>query len=217
MRDRIFYGGWVLTLLATFAAIYGDKVTSEQIWLTLFLLFCAACTFLLLRNPTFPKRDAGLATSWMGSLLIAVAMIVYVYYFNPTFQALSNQSSPTDTSLKSMDNMLIAGFFLGGCLNAALAYWVEFGYGFVLMSALGVILFPDKSERIERDIQKYPPRWGWLVVIMALIPSWFFGFTFIQSNRDFDREINRDRIEAKLMIQKVHKNRSGCKHPKSAC
>jgi hypothetical protein len=217
MKTQIFYGGWILTLLATLAAIYGDKVTSEKLVIALFFIFCAVCTFLLLRNPTFPKREAGLATSWMGPLLLAISMIVYVYYFNRTFQTLSNQTSPTEASLKSMDNMLITGIFLGGCLNAALAYWVEFGHGFVLISALGVILFPDKSERIERDIQKYPPRWGWLVVIMALIPSWFFGFTFIQSNKDFDREINHDRIEAKLMIQKVHKNRSGCKRPKSAC
>lgn len=217
MKTQIFYGGWILTVLATFVVICVNK--EANIWPG--TVFCvglfALSTYCLLRNVDFPHREIGLAISWIGPLLLAVGNIVYLCYLNPAFQYFANVTLPTSATNAAMQKLLLWMLFFNGCVETAFMAWVTLGYGEISLIALFATIFPKSSQKRTstwNDIHNFKPyknRWLWGFLIIYFLLKMFIvvstGWMFWQSDQDMQQDMQR--IE-----QDIQQNRILHHHPK---
>jgi hypothetical protein len=189
MKTRIFYGGWVLTLLATFAVVCINK--EANIWPG--TVFCvglfALSTYCLSRNIDFPYRSEALANSWIGPFLLATSEIVFSFYSHRLLQHASSPSiPPLATSILELKHTMLALIllaFFSACVEALFVAWLFFRYGIIQIMALiaEIPVIGKRRQNWTKSIGKLPPHWGWIFVIviflLRLLPAIFIAWVFL--------------------------------------
>lgn len=161
----------------------------------LFIALCTIATILLWRKPTFPNRSAGLATSWLGPLLIAL-WSMFLAILNPLQESASTQVDPSRASIILAFNALILFCFLKGCIGALVMVWLFRGYGLIPWCALTAVAWPHRlhigrlktessAKRMEAAAQKYPQPLWWLPALCFLLMGWLQGIFIAWAVRGF--------------------------------
>lgn len=167
MKIRIFYGGWILTLLATIAVVCVNKEANFWPGTVLCVGFFALSTYVLLRNKDFPFRSEALANSWIGPLIIATSEIVFSFYSHRLQTITNTEYIPSLTasilSLKQTTILSVFLIFFSACVKALFFAWIFFRYGIIHLLALiaEIPVIGNRQQRTSKDINRVGRGLSW--------------------------------------------------------
>lgn len=182
MKTRFFYGGWILTLVATFILVCVNKEANLWPGTVLCVGIFALSSYCLLRNTNFPYRSEALANSWIGPLFLATSEIIFSFNFHRLLPTTTTEVIPSLTaitsSLKQTTLLLVVLIFFGACVKTLLFVWLFFGYGLLhIMALIAEIPVIGKRQDWTKSIKRYQTRWAWIFVIviflLSLLPAIF--------------------------------------------
>lgn len=173
---RLFWSGWALTGVCTLLCLPARAYALSNALIVLFAL----STALLWHRPTFPHRAAGLATSWMGPLLVAVWNLSWLYLQKPVSFP---PGPPSKEHVVAILQLITAQCLWQGCFSGLFFLWLFRGYGAIAVTALVAALssrpmFADVShpspfaEKLRTRLSDYPFRGWWIIPLTVVLFSW---------------------------------------------
>lgn len=171
----IIWTGWLAVLLCVGISLLAPEFTLENLLIALF----AVSTEALWKKPEFPHRENGLATSWIGPLLMAGWQVMYLLLIKPHFDTSATQMASVSTTNQMRFNLLLLQLFLQGCVSTLFFLWVFRGYGVVGVIALLETVWhrpvrlrlqnPSSAVTLRGLITVYPFAIWWVPVTSVLL------------------------------------------------
>jgi len=170
MLSSTLHKSWITSFIIPVGWLLAGAVTylARDLWaVATFASFCLLTVCLAVLR-SFPRRAAGLASSWLGPLIVS-AGILFAESLLEGFSRNGALSVPA-IALQASTQLVI-----GGLIAAIMSAWFFRGFGMISFAAAVAVVWPRYRETAFRAARDYPWRAWWAV------PAWLLALTALSA------------------------------------
>jgi len=158
------YTSWVTWFIIPVGWVLAGGVTyvARDPWaVTTFVSFCLLTVCLAVLR-SFPRRAGGLASSWLGPLILNAGIL----FDESLLEALPRSGA---LSVPGIAAQASAQLMVGGVIAAILSVWFFRGFGMISFAAAVAVVWPRYRDSAFKAARDYPWRAWWAVPVWFLV------------------------------------------------